>query len=57
MSEQELFLAFTPDSTILLASAGYKGATGSPAFILPLPAEPTLASPRPTLACCSRSTS
>lgn len=42
MSEQELFVAFTPDSTVLLASAGYKGATGSPAFILPLPAEPTM---------------
>ncbi|MBA3546639.1 MAG: DUF2330 domain-containing protein [Nannocystis sp.] len=44
MSEQELFVAFTPDSTVLLASAGYKGATGSPAFILPLPAEPTMVS-------------
>ncbi len=42
MSDQELFVAFTPDSTVLLASAGYKGATGSPAFILPLPAEPTM---------------
>ncbi len=42
MSEQELFVAFTPDSTVLLASAGYKGTTGSPAFILPLPAEPTM---------------
>jgi hypothetical protein len=42
MSEQELLVAFTPDSTVLVASAGYKGATGSPAFILPLPAEPTL---------------
>ena len=42
MSEQELLVAFTPDSTVLLASAGYKGATGSPAFILPLPANPTM---------------
>lgn len=42
MSEQELLVAFTPASTVLVASAGYKGATGSPAFILPLPAEPTL---------------
>jgi len=42
MSEQELLVAFTPESTVLVASAGYKGATGSPAFLLPLPAEPTL---------------
>jgi hypothetical protein len=42
MSEQELLIAFTPDSTVLLASAGYKGAAGSPAFILPLPAQPTM---------------
>ncbi len=42
MSEQELLVAFTPDKTVLVASAGYKGATGSPAFILPLPAQPTL---------------
>lgn len=42
MSEQELLVAFTADSTVLVASAGYKGATGSPAFILPLPSEPTL---------------
>lgn len=41
MSQQELLVAFTPDQTVLLASAGYKGATGAPAFILPLPAEPT----------------
>lgn len=42
MSEQELLVAFTPEATVLVASAGYKGATGSPAFILPLPDEPTL---------------
>jgi len=41
MSEQELLVAFTPEATVLVASAGYKGATGSPAFILPLPDEPT----------------
>ncbi|MBK9756553.1 MAG: DUF2330 domain-containing protein [Nannocystis sp.] len=43
MSEQELLVAFTPERTVLLASAGYKGATGgAPAFILPLAQEPTM---------------
>lgn len=42
MSQQELLVAFTADRTVLLASAGYRGAAGSPAFILPLPAEPTM---------------
>jgi hypothetical protein len=40
MSQQELLVAFTPERTVLVASAGYKGATGAPAFILPLRAEP-----------------
>lgn len=41
MSQQELLVAFTPERTVLLASVGYEGATGAPAFILPLPAAPT----------------
>lgn len=42
MSEQELLVAFTPQRTVILASAGYEGATAAPAFILPLASEPTL---------------
>ena len=42
MSEQELLVAFTPERTVLLASAGYEGATATPAFILPLAIEPTM---------------
>lgn len=42
MSEQELLVAFTPERTVLLASAGYEGATAAPAFILPLAIEPTM---------------
>ena len=42
MSEQELLVAFTPQRTVILASAGYEGATAAPAFILPLASKPTL---------------
>lgn len=42
MSEQELVVAFTPEHTVLIASAGYQGATAAPAFILPLGLKPEL---------------
>lgn len=42
MSEQELLVAFTPEHTVLIASAGYEGATAAPAFILPLGQKPDL---------------
>lgn len=42
MSDQELLVAFTPDQTVLVASAGYRGVDAADfAFILPLGSSPT----------------
>lgn len=40
MSDQELFISFADDETVLVASAGYRGGGSGFAFILPLASEP-----------------
>lgn len=41
MREQEVMVIFEPERTVLLASAGYKGAGDGAAFLLPVRANPT----------------
>lgn len=41
MREQEVLVVFEPDRTVLLASAGYKGAGDGAAFLLPVRQNPT----------------